>query len=287
MAQQTISVIQQAISMIVDGSIVSYRHDKKRERICSKSQFVRFEKMNKREKDQTTIPCEKPFHVSELLQVEKNVIFLRVEIDDMLRILSHIFNTISSKSWITKFEDPMTRASYIERLNKTISDLAIKIKEENPEKITDITGEKVVSELGRQAIVDSLNYKDIPLGDVFKQAATGNGGFDMFSENHQHEPLFGEAKYLCGRNAYGSAFSQIETFIKEERAVSDYVDVKDFFSEEAKKKMASGERGYIAAFSSTGTATKILLRNIKENQHYSWICIMGTEIVIVAVNIKG
>ena len=36
MAQQTISVIQQAISMIVDGSIVNYRYDKERERICEK-----------------------------------------------------------------------------------------------------------------------------------------------------------------------------------------------------------------------------------------------------------
>lgn len=242
--------------------------------------------MDKIEKAQIPIPCEKPFHVTELIQVEKNVIFLRVEIDDTQKILSHILDTISSKSWITKFEDPMTRASYEIRLNKTISDIAKNIENEDPGKITKVTGEKVVSELGRQAIVDSLQYKDIPLGDVFKQAATGNGGFDMFSENHQHEPLFGEAKYLSGINAYGSAFSQIQTFIEEERAVSDYVDVKDFFSEDAKKKMESGERGYIAAFSSVGTASKVLLENIKQNQHYTWICIKGTEIVLVAVNTK-
>lgn len=242
--------------------------------------------MDKKEKDQTPIPYEKPFHVSELLRVEENVIFLRVEIDDMRRILSHIFETISSKSWITKFEDPTTRESYEVRLDKTICDLVKKIEKENPDKITDVTGEKVVSELGRQAIVDSLCYKDIPLGDVFKQAATGNGGFDMFSENQRHEPLFGEAKYLCGINAYGSAFRQIQTFIEENRAVSDYVDVKDFFSEEAKKKMNSGERGYIAAFSSRGTPSEQLLKNIKKNQHYAWICIKGTEVVLVAVNIK-
>jgi len=243
--------------------------------------------MDKREKAQTPVSCAKPFHVSELLRVEENVIFLRVEIDDMQRILSYILETISSNSWITKFEDPMIRESYKIRLKKTICDLVKKIKNEEPGKITDITGEKIVSELGHQAIVDSLHYKDIPLGDVFKQAATGNGGFDMFSENLQHEPLFGEAKYLCGKNAYGSALNQIQTFIEDKKDVSDYVDIKNFFSEEATRKMSAGERGYIAAFSSKGTASKYLLKNIKRNQHYAWICINGTEVVLVAVNIKS
>lgn len=242
--------------------------------------------MNEGEKAQTPITFEKPFHVSELLQVDKNVIFLRVEINDMQRILSCILETISSNSWITKFEDSMLRESYRIRLNNTIRDLVKKIEKEEPGKITEVTGEKVVSELGRLAIVGTLHYKDIPLGDVFKQAATGNGGFDMFSENLQHEPLFGEAKYLSRKNAYGSALEQIQTFIEQKKDVNDYADIKDLLSEDAKKKMAAGERGYIAAFSSTGTASDELLENIKNNQHYGWICIRGTEVVLVAVNIK-
>lgn len=243
--------------------------------------------MDKIEKTQIPILCAKPFHVSEQLQVEENVLFLRVEIDDMHKILYYILETISSNSWFAKFEDPMIRKSYKIRLNKTICDLVKKIEREESGKITDVTGEKVVSELGRQAIVDSLHYKDIPLGDVFKQSSTGNGGFDMFSENLQHEPLFGEAKYLCGKNAYGSALNQIHTFIEDEKDVNDYADIKDFLSEEAKKKMDDGERGYIAAFSSKGTASRELLENIKKNQHYAWIRIMGTEVVLVAVNIKN
>lgn len=238
------------------------------------------------ESDCVVSPAEKPFRLIDKKKIDEQIIFLRVAITDMRDILSHVLSVISSKCWISQFDDSMIRKSYIRRLEATVNNLKTKIEQEVDDKITGVTGEKVVSELGREAVIMFLNYKDIPLGEVIKQAAAGNGGFDIFSENKRNEALFGEAKYIAGRNAYGSAFEQIVEFIEAGRIESDYADIREFLSDEARGNLNKGIFGFIAAFSVGKTESDVLVKNIKKNTDYAEICLHGSEVVMVAVNVN-
>lgn len=238
------------------------------------------------ESDCVVSHADKPFRLVDKKKIDEQIIFLRVVITDMRDILSHVLSVISSRCWISQFDDSMIRKSYIRRLEATVNNLKTKIAQEEEDKITGVTGEKVVSELGREAVIMFLNYKDIPLGEVFKQAAAGNGGFDIFSENKRNEALFGEAKYIAGRNAYGSAFEQIVEFIEAGRIESDYVDIREFLSCEARVNLNKGVFGFIAAFSVGKTETDVLVKNIQQNADYAEICMHGSEVVMVAVNVN-
>ena len=162
--------------------------------------------------------------------------------------------------------------------------IADNIIRRNESTVTSNSGEYVVSELARKAIVTQMTYLDIPLAELIKEKNVGNHGFDFYSKNLENILLFGEAKYVAGTNAYGSAFEQIVRFENEKRDSSDLIAIDRFCCDESKENFANGLKGYIAAFSSTTMPSETLIKNIKENANYISLGKFN-EIICVAVNL--
>ena len=129
-----------------------------------------------------------------------------------------------------------------------------------------------------------MDYLDIPLAELIKEKIVGNPGFDFYSENKNSILLFGEAKYVSHTNAYNKAFEQIEEFVNNGKDINDIASIDKFFSEEALDNANKGEKGYIAAFSSTEIDTDKLIRNIQNNVHFQKLS-SHKELICVAVTI--
>lgn len=213
--------------------------------------------------------------------IELNVRLIRVEPVDMKITLGSILESLSSLCWIGQMA-PYLREGYRVRAIGTIERLDKLLKESISSNLKSEAGEYVVSELSRSSVVNTLHYSDIPIAELFKEQISGNPGFDFFTVNGDII-LFGEAKYLSGRNAYSSACEQINRFALERRDLADIPDLKDFISSAALEKAAAGERGFIAGFSTTSMSNDALERHIIENAHYIALP-KDKEIICVAVD---
>ena len=151
-------------------------------------------------------------------------------------------------------------------------------------KVTEDSGEYVVSELAREALVIELKYLDVPLAELFKEQVSGNPGFDFYSANKEKVIIFGEAKYSSGRNAYGIGMEQVDRFIREGQDVSDLNDIDKFFEEESLKLADKGDKAYAIAFAAKGTASDMIIKGIIRNKHYKDIAI-NKEVIFLAVNV--
>ena len=129
-----------------------------------------------------------------------------------------------------------------------------------------------------------MDYLDVPLAELIKEKIVGNPGFDFYSENKNSILLFGEAKYVAKTNAYNKALEQIESFSISGKDINDIASIDRFFSEDALKNANNGDKGYIAAFSSTEIETEKLVRNIQNNEHYKNLS-SHKELICVAVTI--
>lgn len=97
--------------------------------------------------------------------------------------------------------------------------------------------------------------------------------------------MFGEAKYIFGKNAYGSALTQIVKFIKLKKDIAEIASIQNFFKNEALDNVCQGKKGFIIAFSSLKTDSSELIENIEKNENYKEI-LKYEEIVIVAVDLN-
>lgn len=132
-----------------------------------------------------------------------NITYIRIEPENLAVTLRDIITSLSDLSWISRFDKLYIRNSFQKRAEDTAKYLANKILKEDDDKITEDSGEYVVSELAREALVTELNYLDIPLAELFKEQVSGNPGFDFYSANKEKIIIFGEAKYNSRQNAYG------------------------------------------------------------------------------------
>ena len=148
------------------------------------------------------LECEK-------IDIERhsNILFIRIEPEDLSVTIRNIIDSFSDMSWISKFDKPYMRASFLKRAEASAKYLADKIQKEDDSDITKDSGEYVVSELARQTLVKRLKYLDIPLAELFKEQVSGNPGFDFYSANKEEIIIFGEAKYNSRQNAYGDGAS--------------------------------------------------------------------------------
>ncbi|MNK04080.1 hypothetical protein D3C87_219360 [compost metagenome] len=217
-------------------------------------------------------------------QIDKHITFLRVNPTDISITLREILLSFNDLSWISRFDEDYQKTSYTLRAEKTAKYIADYIIEANAEKITSDSAEYVVSELARQAIVQQLKYLDVPLAELFKKNVALNPGFDFYTRNLSEILLFGEAKYVAKQNAYGSSLKQIIKFIEQQQDLTDLIDIKDFFCKNSLSNCSKGNRGFIAAFSAKGTATKQLIENIKSNKHFMEAS-KYQELICVAVNL--
>lgn len=214
----------------------------------------------------------------------ERVFFLRVEPDDLSETLLNIFEVLANLSWINKFDEDYVRSSFKERAKSTIEDIKRKISCSSTDELSSDAGEYVVSELAREAMVNELNYLDIPLAELYNKKKSGNPGFDFHSQTTDDIIIFGEAKYVEDRNAYGSGLKQVDRFISEKKDIKDIADLRDFCSKEALSNAFHGIKGFAVAFSSKKTPSETLIENIAKNEHFNAI-LAYSELVVVAVNV--
>lgn len=213
-----------------------------------------------------------------------NIIFIRIEPEDLSITIREIINSLSDMSWISQFDQQYVRLSFEDRAKNTAKYLANKINSDDENQLTKDTGEYVVSELARQAIVSELKYMDIPLAELFKEQVSGNPGFDFYSANLDKVIIFGEAKYKSNENAYGRAMKQVDNFINNRQDISDLIDIRAFFEEESLNKVASGEKGYAVAFAAKSITSDSLIKNIIRNKYYKNLA-LHKEVIYLAVNV--
>ncbi|MBQ7870236.1 MAG: hypothetical protein IJ355_07930 [Prevotella sp.] len=216
--------------------------------------------------------------------MEPNVRFIRVQPNNLQITLGDILKTLSSMCWISQMTDVLKQA-YQVRAQGTIDKLRNDFTNGTDSEIIRNTGEYIVSELTRSSIVNELNYMDIPLGELFKQKASGNPGFDIFTVNTNEQILFGEAKYVTNSNAYNNAIKQINRFITEKRDLTGLPDLVQFDIANAISKASNGDRGFIAGFSSTTISNADIEQNIKDNEAYKALP-KDKEIICVAVDVR-
>ena len=143
-----------------------------------------------------------------------SITYIRIDPENLSVTIRDIITSLSNLSWIAKFDKSYIRNSFFKRAEDTAEYLADKILKDDGDKITEDSGEYVVSELAREALVIELKYLDVPLAELFKEQVSGNPGFDFYSANKEKVIIFGEAKYSSGRNAYGIGMEQVDRFIR-------------------------------------------------------------------------
>ena len=218
-------------------------------------------------------------------KIDKHITFIRINPTDVALTLKEVFDSLSDLAWISKFDEEYLSASFATRAKATIDYIAKNIIQENDDNVTSNSGEFVVSELARKAIVHHMKYLDIPLAELFKVKDIGNHGFDFYSVNNNKIILFGEAKYNSAQNAYGISFEQIVRFESEEKQdVSDIAEIDRFCCDNSKRNFHKGEKGFVAAFASKKTTTDKLIKGIKRNKDYIALT-KFKELICVAVNI--
>lgn len=218
------------------------------------------------------------------IERHNNVLFIRIEPEELSVTIRYIIDSFSDMSWISKFDKPYMRVSYLKRADASVKYLTDKIKKEDDSNITKDAGEYVVSELARQTLVKQLDYLDIPLAELFKEQVSGNPGFDFYSANNEEIIIFGEAKYNSRQNAYGAGMEQVDRFIREGQDLSDLNDIDDFFNNKSLEYAAHGDKAYAVAFASKKTSSERIIEGIMSNVHYENI-VLHKETIFIAVNI--
>lgn len=224
------------------------------------------------------------FRLSDIGYSLPNVIFIRIEPSDLKVTINDIISSLNNLSWIETFDEEYIKNSFKIRAKATAEYLSSQLKHFQQDKVTTEIGETVVSELSRLAIVNELDYLDIPLAELFKQKLSGNHGFDFFSETLSQFIVFGEAKYVSKSNGYGRALEQIERFIMEERDTSDLNDIDKFVSISSLNNHTQNHKAFACAFSATSIATETLIKHILKNENFNKIK-HHKEIILIAVNV--
>lgn len=224
------------------------------------------------------------YKIIENREVEPHIRFFRIRPTDIKLTLRSVFESLSNNSWIMKFDNSFLKQTFSVRFQSTIDYISSNIIHEGDDSLTSDSAEYVISEIARSAIVEQLDYLDIPLGELIKEQKSGNPGFDFYSMNKSDIILFGEAKYVAKQNAYGRALEQIYRFHTEQRDVADLLDIQNLCPEASCNEVCKGNKGFIAAFSSKTTPIEKLISNIKNNVNYQKL-FSHKELILVAVDI--
>lgn len=211
--------------------------------------------------------------------------FIRIDPEDISATLADILKTLMDMSWLKNFDEDYEKSAFALRADKTIEDIKDKFSKCSNDKVTSSAGEYVVSELAREALINQLNYLNIPLAELLGKKKSGNSGFDFHSANLATDTvIFGEAKYVATQSAYSTALPQIEEFIQDKKDIKDLPDLKSFCSSNALNRAYKGQKGFAVAFSARSTSSNRLIESIKTRSDFQSI-LCYEEIILVAVNI--
>jgi hypothetical protein len=224
------------------------------------------------------------YQITDRIQIDNHITFIRINPTNVELTLKEVFDSLANLSWLNDFDKDWLIEGYQVRAASTVKYIADNIIKAGDDKITSNSGEYVISELSRLTLINELSYSNIPLAELIKKQKSGNPGFDFYSENLSNVLLFGEAKYLANKNAYGRAFEQMVRFINESADIGDLPDVDAFCSDDSKSNVLNGIKGFVASFASKNTPTQTLVKNIRKNEDYK-ILAKFTEFVCVAVNL--
>ena len=78
-----------------------------------------------------------------------NITYIRIEPENLSVTIRDIITSFSDLSWISKFDEPYIQRSFIKRAKDTAQYLEKKILNNDGDKITENSGEYIVSELAR------------------------------------------------------------------------------------------------------------------------------------------
>ena len=213
--------------------------------------------------------------------------FLRVEILNIYPAIESIISVIAETSWVSRLVDDSVKAGFITRAQPTIDKLSNDLNHAIENKLARNVGEYVVSMVAKYIIEAAFGHRALPLAEIIKEQISGNAGFDFHHEEDELILLFGEAKYVSGRNAYGSAFSQIVEHISLGKDIKELPDLRDFTSEQARKNAVDGKKGYSAAFSTSRKTfdSDELIQGIKANKDFTAL-VKHETLLIIAVDIN-
>ena len=187
----------------------------------------------------------------------RNARFIRIEPEDLSVTLSQIISTLMDLSWLSKFKESFEIDASTQFANLSLMSSIVLSALDLNASVTSDAGAYVVSVLSREALINELNYLDIPLAELLGKKKSGNPGFDFHSQNLVTDTIiFGEAKYVATRTAYSSALPQIVDFINEKKDLEDLPDLKPFCTTSALDKASKGQKGFAAAFSARRTKTQ-------------------------------
>lgn len=218
---------------------------------------------------------------------EKNherVTFIRIDPENINITLKEMFLVLADLSWIASFDQEFIKQSFFTRAEPTIKELEFQILANKNDELTGDVAEYIISELSREALVNELNYLDIPLAELLGRKVKGNPGFDFYSENEVNTILFGEAKYVAAQNSYGRALSQVNKFVDIKKDIADLILIRDFCSQISLNNACKGVKGFVIGFSAKGTSSDDLIDNIVKNSDYQKLRKFH-ELIFVAVNL--
>lgn len=142
----------------------------------------------------------------------------------------------------------------------------------------------MISITAKDTIVETLNYKDIPIGEVLGQKVSNNPGFDYYAENiKENYVVFGEAKYKTNSSSYRAALKQILMFIGQKRDFSDYISIKEFLENETIENMQKKIKGFSAGFTFLGKKENFITQifqkeDFQELLKYKELILIGVKI---------
>jgi hypothetical protein len=220
-----------------------------------------------------------------IAQINHNrVTFIRIEPISLQKTLTNIIKSLSDLSWLNAFDQEFFKESFKARAEPTIIDIVNKLQSPTSDELTADSGEYVVSELTRQAIINNLKYLDLPIAELYSKQMSGNPGFDFHTQNDCETLIFGEAKYSGSKNAYGIGLKQVVEFIEDKKDLKDLADLCEFVNKKTLDKAAKGTKGFAIGFSAKSTSSKLLINNITNNINFQKL-LAYEEIVLVAVNV--
>lgn len=214
----------------------------------------------------------------------KKATFLFVESYKKEERIEKVRNALSDNSWIASVS-PYLKASYEDRLTITLNAFDTEIEKAPTDEILSYIGERIVTLCSCDAIEDQLHFRKLPLGEIFKSRADGNGGFDYYNENiTDFYIVFGEGKFVDEINAYGRALSQVKDFIDAKKDSTDLPDLQGLVDPESIKNFSDGKKTFSAGFSFFSKKEKIsaIIENIKKNSDF--IELIGQyDLIVVGV----
>lgn len=215
-----------------------------------------------------------------------NVFFIRIDPEDLSLTLQDILSELGNFSWLSKFDKDFLRASMKVNTQKTCDALKEKFYNKDGDPVISEAGEYIVSVCSKRGVVEQLGHVDVPLAELLGRQKTGNPGFDFFTEEASLQLITcGEAKYLHGKNAYGTSLRQINSFIKDEKHKSDIVLLNGLVSDNSLHNLADGKFGVCAAFSSIDMQTDVLISHIcanidfKQALGYNYIILVAVDVI--------